>query len=179
MLMKGLANRKIKIKKTAEICVCVRARCVYPAAAPASLLLLLLLDELHGRSWRRRRSHGSHHIDAVLRERGQAEALPGTHVHLLELLESPQRELEGAKAQMKQAIQVWIRCRRAQPIRVGLSRKIPIKYFKVNRKCRLILPTRTVFQSRSSTFFMGKWGAFMLQNLVTMVKRSRVNGSPL
>lgn len=26
---------------------------------------------------------------------------------------------------------------------------------------------------------MGKWGAFMLQNLVTMVKRSRAKGSPL
>ena len=39
--------------------------------------------------------------------------------------------------------------------------------------------TRTVFQSSRSTFFMGKCGAFMLQNLVTMVKRSRANGSPL
>lgn len=39
--------------------------------------------------------------------------------------------------------------------------------------------TSVVFQSNSSTFFMGKWGAFMLQNLVTMVKRSRAKGSPL
>lgn len=36
-----------------------------------------------------------------------------------------------------------------------------------------------VFQSRRSTFFMGKCGAFMLQNLVTMVKRRRAKGSPL
>lgn len=36
-----------------------------------------------------------------------------------------------------------------------------------------------VFQSSRSTFFMGKCGAFMLQNLVTMVKRSRAKGSPL
>lgn len=40
-------------------------------------------------------------------------------------------------------------------------------------------PTRMVFQSSNRTFFMGKWGAFMLQNLVTMVKRSRAKGSPL
>lgn len=39
--------------------------------------------------------------------------------------------------------------------------------------------TSIVFQSSSSTFFMGKCGAFMLQNLVTMVKRSRAKGSPL
>lgn len=39
--------------------------------------------------------------------------------------------------------------------------------------------TSMVFQSSSSTFFMGKCGAFMLQNLVTMVKRSRAKGSPL
>lgn len=36
-----------------------------------------------------------------------------------------------------------------------------------------------VFHSKSSTFFMGKWGAFILQNLVTMVKRRRAKGSPL
>lgn len=36
-----------------------------------------------------------------------------------------------------------------------------------------------VFQSSSSTFFMGKCGAFILQNLVTMVKRSNAKGSPL
>lgn len=41
------------------------------------------------------------------------------------------------------------------------------------------LRTRIVFQSRRSTFFMGKCGAFMLQNLVTMVKRRRAKGSPL
>lgn len=39
--------------------------------------------------------------------------------------------------------------------------------------------TKMVFQSSRSTFFMGKCGAFMLQNLVTMVKRSRAKGSPL
>lgn len=39
--------------------------------------------------------------------------------------------------------------------------------------------TSIVFQSSSSTFFMGKCGAFMLQNLVTIVKRSRAKGSPL
>ena len=39
--------------------------------------------------------------------------------------------------------------------------------------------TSIVFHSSSSTFFMGKCGAFMLQNLVTMVKRSRAKGSPL
>lgn len=39
--------------------------------------------------------------------------------------------------------------------------------------------TSVVFHRSSSTFFMGKWGAFMLQNLVTMVKRSRAKGSPL
>lgn len=39
--------------------------------------------------------------------------------------------------------------------------------------------TSIVFQSSSRTFFMGKCGAFMLQNLVTMVKRSRAKGSPL
>lgn len=39
--------------------------------------------------------------------------------------------------------------------------------------------TSMVFQSKSSTFFMGKCGAFMLQNLVTIVKRSRAKGSPL
>lgn len=39
--------------------------------------------------------------------------------------------------------------------------------------------TSIVFQSSSSTFFMGKCGAFMLQNLVTMVNRSRAKGSPL
>lgn len=39
--------------------------------------------------------------------------------------------------------------------------------------------TSIVFQSSSNTFFMGKCGAFMLQNLVTMVKRSRAKGSPL
>lgn len=39
--------------------------------------------------------------------------------------------------------------------------------------------TSIVFQSSRSTFFMGKCGAFMLQNLVTMVKRRRAKGSPL
>lgn len=46
-------------------------------------------------------------------------------------------------------------------------------------QCGCNVQTSIVFQSSRSTFFMGKCGAFMLQNLVTMVKRSRVKGSPL
>lgn len=37
--------------------------------------------------------------------------------------------------------------------------------------------TRSTFQSSSRTFFMGKCGAWPLQNLVTMVKSSRAKGS--
>lgn len=37
----------------------------------------------------------------------------------------------------------------------------------------------TTFQSRSRTFFMGKWGARPLQNLVTMEKSRRAKGSSL
>lgn len=83
------------------VCVCVHVpvcvcgcRATYPAAAAASLLLLLLFDELHGGGRGRGRSHGSHHLDAVLWERGQAEPLPASHLHLLELLEPAQRKLE-------------------------------------------------------------------------------------
>ena len=38
-------------------------------------------------------------------------------------------------------------------------------------------PTRSTFQSRRRTFFMGKCGAWPLQNLVTIVKSRRANGS--
>lgn len=37
--------------------------------------------------------------------------------------------------------------------------------------------TMTTFQSRSRTFFMGKWGARPLQNLVTIEKSRRAKGS--
>lgn len=37
----------------------------------------------------------------------------------------------------------------------------------------------TTFQSRSRTFFMGKWGARPLQNFVTMEKSRRAKGSSL
>lgn len=67
---------------------------LYPAAAATSLLLLLLFDELHGRGWGRGRSHGPDHLDAVLRQRGQVQMLPASHLHLLELLETAQGELE-------------------------------------------------------------------------------------
>ena len=39
--------------------------------------------------------------------------------------------------------------------------------------------TITTFQSRSRTFFMGKWGARPLQNLETMEKSRRAKGSSL
>lgn len=40
-----------------------------PAAATAPLLLLLLLNELHGRGRWRGRPHGPHHFNAVLGQR--------------------------------------------------------------------------------------------------------------
>lgn len=39
--------------------------------------------------------------------------------------------------------------------------------------------TSSTFQSKSRTFFMGKCGACPLQNLITMVKSRRANGSSL
>lgn len=129
----------------------------HPAAAAASLLLLLLLDQLHGGGRGRGRSHGPDHLDAVLRQRGQVETLAAPHLHLLELLEAPQGELEEGGG--------MISChgrRNESKTQTGSG-----------------LRTRIVFQSRRSTFFMGKCGAFMLQNLVTMVKRRRAKGSPL
>lgn len=39
--------------------------------------------------------------------------------------------------------------------------------------------TITTFQSKSRTFFIGKWGAKPLQNLVTMEKSRRAKGSSL
>lgn len=39
--------------------------------------------------------------------------------------------------------------------------------------------TMTTFHSKSRTFFMGKWGAKPLQNLVTMEKSRRAKGSSL
>lgn len=75
--------------------VAVCGGALYPAAAAASLLLLLLLNELHGGGWRRGRPHGSDHLDAVLWERGQIETFPGSHLHLLQLLEPPHCELES------------------------------------------------------------------------------------
>lgn len=86
------------------VCVCVcGCRATYPAAAAASLLLLLLFNELHGGGRGRGRSHGSHHLDAVLWERGQAEPLPASHLHLLELLEPAQRKLERRDGHMEWA----------------------------------------------------------------------------
>ena len=78
---------------------CVCGQGLYPAAAAASLLLLLLFYELHGGSRGRSCSHGSDHLDAVLREWGQAETLSASHRHLLELLEPPQRKLEDTMIQ--------------------------------------------------------------------------------
>lgn len=84
----------------------------YPAAAAASLLLLLLFNELHGRGRGRGGSHGSDHLDAVLRQRGQVQALPAPHLHLLELLETPQGELGDGGRRRKhsdsQAYVQWI-----------------------------------------------------------------------
>lgn len=83
--------------------------------------------------------------------------LAAPHLHLLELLEAPQGELEEGEG--------MISCygrRNENKTQTGGD-----------------LRTRIVFQSRRSTFFMGKCGAFMLQNLVTMVKRRRAKGSPL
>lgn len=81
-----------------------RGGVAYPAASAASLLLLLLFNELHGRSRGRGCSHGPDHLDAVLRQRGQAQALPAPHLHLLELLETPQGELEDKGWRQKQAV---------------------------------------------------------------------------
>lgn len=39
--------------------------------------------------------------------------------------------------------------------------------------------TNTVFQSSKRTFFMGKWGAWPLQNLVTIPNSMMANGSLL
>uniref|UniRef100_A0A8C6UUG3 Uncharacterized protein n=1 Tax=Neogobius melanostomus TaxID=47308 RepID=A0A8C6UUG3_9GOBI len=40
---------------------------LYPATAPSSLLLLLLLDQLHGGGRGRGSPHGPHHFDALLK----------------------------------------------------------------------------------------------------------------
>lgn len=71
----------------------------------------------------------------------------------------------------------------SKPPRVNWGRKgqggVVVVNGPVNGRRRGNGLTSMVFQSSSRTFFMGKWGAFMLQNLVTMVKRSRAKGSPL
>lgn len=67
---------------------------MYPTAAAASLLLLLLLNELHGRGRRRGRPHGSDHLDAVFGQRRETVALAAPDLHLLQLLEPSQGELE-------------------------------------------------------------------------------------
>lgn len=77
------------------ICVCFS----YPATPASSLLLLLLLDELHGRGWRRSRPHVSHNLNAVLRERRQVQPLSHSHLHLLQLLETSQSELRCTNTQ--------------------------------------------------------------------------------
>lgn len=90
------------IRITLSVWLCLRVkdggrRGLYPAAATAPLLLLLLLDELHGGGRGRGRPHGPDHLDAVLRQRRQVEALPAPHLHLLELLETPQGELDRGR----------------------------------------------------------------------------------
>lgn len=136
----------------------------HPAAATASLLLLLLLNELHGGGRGRGRPHGPHHLDAVLRQRRQAEALAPAHLHLLKLLETAQRKLWQGENKINLTT---------------VRRKRTKKSFWFLFVWVIDSRTRTVFQSRRSTFFIGKCGAFMLQNLVTMVNRRRAKGSPL
>lgn len=67
----------------------------HPATTAPPLLLLLLLKKLHCGGGGRGRSHAAHHLDAVLWERGQAQLLTTSLLHLLQVVKASQGELES------------------------------------------------------------------------------------
>lgn len=110
----------------------------YPAAPATPLLLLLLLDELHGGGRGRSGPHGPDHLNAVLWQWGKVETLPALNLHLLEVLKTTQGELESKYIKVSKTI-----------INVTLKQKF--NSFKTK------LVNRGLKKTKTTQFFTKKW----------------------